>query len=594
MDKKIIEKAWPQWQVRKKLGTGAFGEVYEAVHAKFNVEDRSAIKVIPIPSNPDEIEEVRAEGRNNAEIHRYFRGIVAEFVKEIQLMISLDGNSNIVSVKDYDVVEKEGEIGWYVLIRMELLTPYDRYVQEHPLSEKDVIKLGCDICNALEMCAKQKIIHRDIKPANIMIHEGTGYFKLGDFGVARKLESTTNGMTVAGARNYMAPEIIHEQKYDHRVDIYSLGLVLYRAMNRNRMPFVPVTGPTTHEDAVTAVQRRISGEVLPPPCDASQELAKVILRACAYDPEKRFASATEMRRALEQIGCGKREGARVVTENPDGGQTVRVRRTPEKPQSGAQNGTIRVRRAPKTVPAVNSANTKAATYGAKKDRRSNWKMIDAILAAVLALEMIVFIACGGPRTISTLVQVCVGTCYYHGTIVEQDYEKAAKWYRKAAVQGDMMAQNDLGNCYYHGNGVKQDYAEAVKWYTRAAEQGYSYAQNNLGNCYYHGNGVKQDYAEAVKWYTKAAEQGYSYAQNNLGNCYYTGKGTEQSYPEAVNWYQKAAEQGCAEAQYNLGWCYEQGKGVEQNRNEAVRWYRKAADQGSEEARKALETISAVL
>ena len=100
------------------------------------------------------------------------------------------------------------------------------------------------------------------------------------------------------------------------------------------------------------------------------------------------------------------------------------------------------------------------------------------------------------------------------------YELAVGYYLKAAEQGDSVAQNNLGSCYYHGQGVAQDYSEAVKWYRKAAEQGNSYAQYNLGICYHNGQGVQRNYSAAVKWYRKAAEQGNSYAQNiikKLGN-----------------------------------------------------------------------------
>ena len=168
-----------------------------------------------------------------------------------------------------------------------------------------------------------------------------------------------------------------------------------------------------------------------------------------------------------------------------------------------------------------------------------------------------------------------GWKYYN----DRNYTEAVKWYRKAAEQGNSVAQNNLGVCYEIGKGVAQSYTEAVKWYSKAAEQDYAIAQNNLGVCYEIGKGVAQSYTEAVKWYRKAAEQGNIDAQNNLGSCYLNGCGIAQSYTEAVKWYRKAAEHGSVEAQFNLGVCYETGKGVAQSYTEAVKWYRKAAEQG---------------
>ena len=187
------------------------------------------------------------------------------------------------------------------------------------------------------------------------------------------------------------------------------------------------------------------------------------------------------------------------------------------------------------------------------------------------------------NNVDTWVQV--GICYMNGKGVEQDKKEAAKWYRKAAEQGNADVQVMLGVCYANGDGVVQDKQEAVKWFRMAAEQGEARAQCNLGVCYERGDGVAQDEKEAVKWYRKAAEQGDARAQCNLGFCY-----SIEDKQEAAKWYRKAAEQGDARAQFLLGGCYYDGEGVTQNKKEAVRWIRKAAEQGFEPARQALRVL----
>jgi TPR repeat protein len=97
-----------------------------------------------------------------------------------------------------------------------------------------------------------------------------------------------------------------------------------------------------------------------------------------------------------------------------------------------------------------------------------------------------------------------------------NFEEAVKWYRKAAEQGDAVAQYKLARMYKNGEGVTLDYAEAVKWYIKAADQGNEFAQTNLGLMYYSGRGVTEDDAEAVKWFRKAAEQGWD-PQKELKN-----------------------------------------------------------------------------
>ena len=103
----------------------------------------------------------------------------------------------------------------------------------------------------------------------------------------------------------------------------------------------------------------------------------------------------------------------------------------------------------------------------------------------------------------------------------------------AAEQGDAESQYELGTRYFLGDDVSQDYAEAAKWFLKAAEQGHIEAQYYLGMLYRDGKGVPQYYLDAAKWCRKAAEQDYSAAQNMLGDLYFNGLGVAQDYSEAV-------------------------------------------------------------
>ena len=297
-DLKIV---WPEWEIEKQLGKGAFGSVYQVVRREHGIESRAAVKVISIPSDKSEVNSLRSEGFDVESTKSYFRKIVDEFVMEIQLMENLKGLQNIVSVEDYKVIEKKEEIGWDIYIRMELLTPFNEYISANTLTEEEVIKLGIDICTALEICGKQNIIHRDIKPENIFINN-YGNFKLGDFGIARKMENMVGNLSHKGTPFYMAPEVVNSDEYDARVDIYSLGIVLYRLLNSNRIPLIN-TDEQLHnaEERRLAVKRRIQGQALPKPCNASAEMEDLILRACEYYPENRFQSATEMKKALKDV-----------------------------------------------------------------------------------------------------------------------------------------------------------------------------------------------------------------------------------------------------------------------------------------------------
>lgn len=370
----VLNRIWPEWQIEgKPLGRGSFGVVYKAVRRDHNVESYAAIKVISIPSDPSEVDSLRSEGLDLNATRTYLKGIVKDFVSEIQMMESLKGIQNIVSVEDYKVVERTGEIGWDIYIRMELLTPFNSYICDKKLAEEEVIKLGCDICTALEICAKRNIIHRDIKPENIFIND-FGYFKLGDFGIARKMENMTGGLSQKGTFNYMAPEVASSSEYDARVDTYSLGIVLYRLLNGNRLPFLDSEKQLLNpNERRLALERRLRGEALPAPCDASPAMADLILRACSYNPDLRFASATEMKQALMSVANGTYQMAAI-----DPYKTVSVRKS-----AGNYERTTSVRKAPasskqKSTPAVN-------TFGSAPKKKSK---LPAVIAAILAVVLL--------------------------------------------------------------------------------------------------------------------------------------------------------------------------------------------------------------
>ena len=291
---------WPEWKIEKQIGKGTFGAVYQAVRESDNLTSYAAIKFISIPQDPYELESLRADGLDLQATRAYLKRIVDDFVNEIRLLESFKGIQNIVSIEDYKVVEKADGLGWDIYIRMELLTPFSAYICDKKLTEREVIQLGCDICTALDICSRKNIIHRDIKPENIFVNS-FGSFKLGDFDTARQMESLTGGLSQKGTYNYMAPEVVSGEDYDVRVDVYSLGLVLYRLMNGNRLPFISEKQLLSPSERRAAFERRVRGEALPAPCEASPALAQVILKACAFDPRDRYASAAEMRRALREL-----------------------------------------------------------------------------------------------------------------------------------------------------------------------------------------------------------------------------------------------------------------------------------------------------
>ena len=94
---------------------------------------------------------------DEASVRTYFGSFVQDLVKEFALMSKLKGNSNVVSYENHQVIEHRDGIGWDILIQMELLTPLNKYTSTCTVTRKDVIKLGIDLCRALELCQKYNI-----------------------------------------------------------------------------------------------------------------------------------------------------------------------------------------------------------------------------------------------------------------------------------------------------------------------------------------------------------------------------------------------------------------------------------------------------
>ncbi|MBR5514967.1 MAG: leucine-rich repeat protein [Clostridia bacterium] len=373
---------WPEWRISELLGEGSYGKVYKAIREEHSITSFCAIKVISVPKNRAELDSLLSEGMTKEESLDFLENIVSDFINEIKLMETLKGTANAVSVEDYRILEKNnGEIGWDIFIRMELLEPFSNRMLN--MSEDELVKMGIDICSALELCSKYNIIHRDIKPANIFISKN-GDYKLGDFGVARELGKTTGAMSTKGTYSYMAPEVANHLKYDSSVDIYSLGIVMYTILNNNRPPFVdPNAVQITYNDRMDAANRRLTGAPLPPPKNANKHLADIILRACQYKPENRYKNATAFKNALLEYRKLKNRQTqkRPAEQNPD----VKVIRPAPKPAPKPVSAPA-PKPTPKPAPKpVNSVASPVNNYTVKKQKKKGSGFIIAIVLLILAL-----------------------------------------------------------------------------------------------------------------------------------------------------------------------------------------------------------------
>lgn len=164
-----------------------------------------------------------------------------------------------------------------------------------------------------------------------------------------------------------------------------------------------------------------------------------------------------------------------------------------------------------------------------------------------------------------------------------------------AEAGDRTAMRALADAHYAGReGAEQDFAKAADWYRRLARSGDARAQTSLGLMYARGYGVEKNMAEAHRWWNFAAAQNDPGAQYNLGLTYVRGEGVAIDPARAARWFREAARRGHVQAQYNLGWLLHEGKGVAQQPQEAYYWIKVAALQGDERAAQQLANLARAL
>ena len=256
-----------RYRLDSELGRGGMGVVYRATD--LDLQRQVAIKVLPHRvSSPDARE---------------------RFLREARAAAALN-HPNIVAV--HDVGEDQG-LPFFV---MELVEG-GSLAQSPRTGFGRIVEIACQICDALEHAHSHSIIHRDLKPENVMLSGAgeSGSVKLADLGLALPVRSArlSGAGTIVGTPAYMAPEQILGQKIDGRTDLYALGVLLYE-LTTGRLPF-------TGDDPLTIVSQHVHAPVVPPRALRPQfprALEAVILKLLAKDPGQRFATASEVSRAL--------------------------------------------------------------------------------------------------------------------------------------------------------------------------------------------------------------------------------------------------------------------------------------------------------
>jgi len=291
---------WGNWELGDMIGRGSYGNVYKAYKNVFGTTYVSAVKHLTFPTS-EQIRTYRmSTSGSEQDVAELAEDLLRTFQREIDILYSMKGNSNIVSHEDHEIEKRPDNTGYDIYIRMEYLTSFRQWQLENDLLLEDIVALGIDICAALELSHARGILHRDIKEENIFITRDKR-FKLGDFGVATMVGEGQQASTRVGTPMLMAPEVYAGKAYGEASDIYLIGFVMYRLLNEGRLPFLPpIPIKVRMSDVEKAQGRRHAGEALPPPRYAQDRLGAIVLKACAFDPLSRYETVSQMKRELEQ------------------------------------------------------------------------------------------------------------------------------------------------------------------------------------------------------------------------------------------------------------------------------------------------------
>ncbi len=267
-----------RYEIRERIGKGGMASVYKAWDT--NLERWVAVKVL------------HAHLADDADFK-------TRFEREAKLIAKLN-HPNIVQVYDFDAVERDGELIYYMVMpyiegetlrqRMEA-----RRANGETFSLAEVAAIMRGVCAALSYAHKQGMVHRDVTPGNILFGS-EGQPVLADFGIARMVEGAriTRSGTTSGTPLYMSPEQSTGAESDSRADIYSLGVILFELLS-SKAPFEGDSAVAILMQHVNAPIPRLTDHVptLPPDVDA------IIARALAKAPDERYPSVEAFLNDLE-------------------------------------------------------------------------------------------------------------------------------------------------------------------------------------------------------------------------------------------------------------------------------------------------------
>ena len=358
-----------RYEIGDRLGSGGMSSVHQATD--LILERTVAVKILAEHLSDDE-------------------RFVARFRREALAVAKLIP-PNIVQV--YDTGIDEGR-HYIVMEYVQGRSGAQILQRQGPLDAETTAEIGAQACAGLDYAHRRGIIHRDVKPGNLMVTGGPAgggemTIKLTDFGIARAVEQTriTQVGSVVGTAAYLSPEQVRGEEATPATDVYALGVVLYQFLT-GRLPY---EGSTLAELAV----RQQNEKPLPPSTyndEVPETLGAAVLRALEGDPNRRYASASELAGGLvlglqgEDVTLPLEEGT--AATNVLGGEaaTRRLDQTAQTEYRPARPSPTR-RPAPR-APRQRPAPPPVAVPAQAKRKRSAFSRFARFVMALIALVLI--------------------------------------------------------------------------------------------------------------------------------------------------------------------------------------------------------------
>lgn len=296
-------RIWKDWAFVEIIGISPNTKVYKAIKESEEIIQVSAIKIANLFMDLEE----NNGNQNNRLLYCQDSGSDTSMERKVYISRILrasqfPGNHNLLRIQDYREIKDIANRKCILFIRMEFLQNLDDYlIEKQILTEKEICRIGLNICDALMTCIRERLFPPEIKPSNIFVTK-EGEFKLDPLRIPGYLREKGSIFFADRAYEFVSPDVINNNKIDDRAEIYSLGLLLYFLSNANRMPFLNAKESIADfAEREAAFFRRMKGERLLPPFQGSASFIRVILKACSYDPSNRYKSIEDFYDAIKNV-----------------------------------------------------------------------------------------------------------------------------------------------------------------------------------------------------------------------------------------------------------------------------------------------------